>query len=323
MRDMRIFVTGEQGNLARAIAAELATHAHIRVVDPEFPTRVVSGHHRWPELDVTDRRSLVAAIQASQADVVVHSAAIVNTDKCAGSPQRCVDSNVLGTLNVLEACAESGARLMYFSTTATYDPQAPRPFTEYTRQRPPTLYGITKYAGEMLVTGQSVVPHVVVRPCFVYGDPPYDHSSQLCRIATHQALRGMTGKHGGTPRVTLDPAALKDYMRVEDFATAVVALLELNQFDGTAYNVSAMSERPMREYFSTLESFLGLGQLDMEWDAAADYMRDHVVDSSRLRKATGWRPTWVMEAGVSKLAMNAEAYARANMRTAVGELLYA
>lgn len=326
MKKIRVMFTGEEGNLAKAISAALNGHPFIEVVEPSLPVSYVGGHHPWPELDVTNPTLMKTAVQISQANVVVHSAAVVNTDKCAGNPQRSVDVNILGTQNVIAACSEAGAKLMYFSTTATYDPSPnmPRPFVESSPQKPPTLYGITKYAGELLVTGQKEVPYTVVRPCFIYGDPPRDHSSQLCRVAVHHVLKTRTNKAGPTPRVTLNPLAFKDYMRVEDFADAVVKLLELNSYIGHAFNVSAMVARPMRAYFDLLAYCLDKQRvpLDMLWLPESDYMGDHIVDSSLLRNTTGWKPKYTMEDGVLKLAVAAEKYAIA-CRDKGAELLYA
>lgn len=319
---MKILFTGEQGQLARTIMARLGSEYVVKV-DDAHKTRV-SKHHPWLELNVTDPIALCNAFTDEKPDVVVHSAAVVNTDKCAADPARSVAVNLMGTQNVLDACRHFGAKMLYFSTTATYDP-APnmqRPFTEFSPQRAPTMYGITKYAGEMLVTGQRKVPYMVVRPCFIYGDPPFDHSSQLCRVAVHEALRQLWPQEAGpAPAVTLDPNALKDYMRVEDFAVAVCQILELDSWKGEVFNVSAMKPRPMGQYFDMLRRAMRISHLDMTWRPEADYMGDHTVDSSRLRACTGWRSEICMEDGIQMLALAAMKYVR-DCKSGRNTLLY-
>lgn len=307
---MKIFITGEAGQLARRLNESLTAAGHT-IVDSQRAAsgndqwrKVVSGHHPWPEMDVRDYNEVLQAFRDQKPDIVIHSAAVVNTDKCSHNPKTAIDVNLLGTHNVLQACRKTGAKLVYFSTTATYDPHpsTPRPFKETTPQRPPTLYGITKFAGELLVTGQQEVPWMVIRPCFVYGDPPYDHSSQLCRLAVHTALQQLwPEKAGPTLKVTLNPDSLKDYMRVEDFSAAVTKLLTLSRFpDCEIFNVSGSDPRPMGDYFRQL-AHLFQQDLDMKWDPDADYMRDHLVDSRKLRFMTGWAPRIHWADGIVKL----------------------
>lgn len=315
----KILFTGEQGNLARNIAAMLPAE-EFKVLRPDAGRRV-SNHHPWPEMDILNHH-FGRIVREMKPDIVVHSAAVVNTDKCAADPRRSIDVNLLGTHCVLEACESAGAKLVFFSTTATYDPNPlfPRPFTESSSQRPPTLYGITKYAAEMLVTGQADVPFSVIRPCFIFGDPPHDHSSQLCRVAVHSLLKKYwPEKAGPTPQVTLDPFSLKDYMRVEDFAQAVVSVLQRDLW-GQTFNVSYGTPRPMGWYFTSMEETMGI-PLDMEWLPERDYMGDHVVDSTRLRVATGWEPRTPQALGIFDLVKAATQYVN-DCKEGRQELLY-
>jgi dTDP-glucose 4,6-dehydratase len=308
---MRVIFTGEEGNLATGCATALREAG---VVVPSVNPRLKSvqtRYHPWPELSL-DKQAVAAAIRETEADVVVHTAALVNTDKCQADPREAINVNLWRTHCVLEACGETGARLLYFSTTATYDPRADRPFVESTEQRPPTLYGITKLAGEHLVCGQKIVPWMVVRPCFVFGHPPRDHSSQICKMAVHQALleSDKPERAGLTREVTLNPKCHKDYMPLQDFAEAVVAMLTKGRW-GEIYNVAAEADRPMGEYFDTLRDEFGLAALDMEWLAHEDYMQDHVVSSDKLRRDTGWKPKIDPIKAVRRLAAEARDYVRA------------
>lgn len=313
----KILFTGEQGNLARNIAAILPRD-QFEVLSPDAGRRV-SNHHPWPEVDILNHKFGII-VKEVKPDIVVHSAAVVNTDKCAADPRRSIDVNLLGTHCVLEACEDVGAKLVFFSTTATYDPGVSRPYTEFSAQRPPTLYGITKYAAEMLVTGQHQVPNVVIRPCFIYGDPPHDHSSQLCRIAVHSLLKATWPEMAGPlPNVTLDPDCKKDYMRVEDFASAVASLLG-KEYWGEIFNVSYGFPHPMGWYFMELEKALGV-PLHMAWSPESDYMGDHVVSSSRLRACTEWEPAVPPEDGIRWLAESTKRYVAA-CKAGTEQLLY-
>jgi len=307
---MRILFTGEEGNLAMGCAKALREAGVSVVTIPARLTKVQTKYHPWPELCL-DKHMIACAIHETQANVVVHTAALVNTDKCQADPREAIDVNLWKTHCVLDACRDTKAHLLYFSTTATYDPKAQRPFTEETEQKPPTLYGITKLAGEHLVCGQKAVPWMVVRPCFVFGHPPRDHSSQICKIAVHQALLEsiIPERAGPTRRVTLSPNYRKDYMPLQDFAEAVVSMLIRGRW-GEVYNVSIENSRPMREYFNALRKAFGVPDLDMEWVPQDDYMGDHVVSSAKLRRDTGWKPKIDPIHAVHVLASEARAYVK-------------
>jgi nucleoside-diphosphate-sugar epimerase len=317
----RILFTGEEGNLAQGLIRELE---HI----PEFEIceshprlkKIHTKYHPWPELDLASG-TMIDAIRETSAEIIVHIAAIVNTDKCDNDPKMAIDANLLGTQQVLQACQETGVKLIYYSTTATYDPAAPRPFTEISNQRPPTLYGITKLAGEHLVCGQSKVPWIVIRPCFVFGHPPRDHSSQICKIAVHQSLlKHWPEKAGPIPHVTLDPENLKDYMTTKDFCRGVASVMQGDHW-GQIFNISNGEPIKMGQFFEVLREALGTDKLDMVWEPEADYMGHHIVSNSKITALTDWKPSDDPLDGVRKLAGDTEEYVK-RCKEGKAELLY-
>ena len=284
---MKIFITGEAGLLAWAIKQQAAAFGIEVLSAPIGLTSKVTEHHAWRELNVLSS-TFLHTIKQLKPDCIIHSAAVVNTDKCLANPQRCVEVNLHGTRLVLETCQKLKIPILYLSTTATYEPKQHLPLVETSLQRPKTLYGITKYAGECLVTGQNIAPWLVLRPCFIFGDPPRDHSSQLCRVVMHYFIKKyLPGEAGPIPRVTLDPYKVKDYMRVEDFARAVLMVIEkFWPFKiSKIFNVSIEQARPMIEYFNATNI-----PLELEWVRQEDYLGHHVVSSAKLRESIDWQP---------------------------------
>lgn len=317
----RILFTGEEGNLAQGLIRELESAGEtIEIVQPHAKHKAPqTKYHPWPELILNN---IAPVIRETKADVVVHTAAIVNTDKCDNDPKNAIEVNLLLTQRVLKACEETGAKLVYYSTTATFDPSAPRPFSEITNQRPPTLYGITKLAGEHLVCGQTKVPWIVIRPCFVFGHPPRDHSSQICKMAVHQALlQHWTERAGPTPRVTLDPENLKDYMTTEDFSKAVAHVIYGVHNWGQIFNISNGEPVKMGAFFEVLREALQVPRLDMIWEPEADYMGHHIVSNAKVTTLTEWRPSIKPFDGVRALAKEAVQYVQ-DCKSGKAELLY-
>ena len=307
---MNIWLTGEGGSLALALSVSLIGNKDMHVLKaPEMWKKHVSLHHGEKEVDImaTSFEHRMLNLLDPRPDVIVHFAAVVNTDKCEHRPQECVDVNVEGTRRVLEVCKKLKCKMLYISTTATYDVTVKRPYVETSAQNPMTIYGITKYAGELLVRNQTQVPWVVIRPCFILGNAPTDHSSQLVRVAMHSALKKLwSEKAGATPQVTLNPFAMKDYMPIGDFSAALISVLtNWAKTEGQVFNVSNMCCRPMGVYFEYLKTVMAdmhSTEIDMAWLPKSDYMGDHIVDSSKLRKTTGWKPVGDIEKQICLLA---------------------
>jgi dTDP-4-dehydrorhamnose reductase len=114
---MRVFITGNRGQLGRALK---------RALEGE----TVTGCD-LPEVDITDRAAIRAAIAACRPDVVIHAAAWTDVDGCARDPERAYRVNALGTQNVALACAEVGAALVYISTNEVFDGTATEPYREW------------------------------------------------------------------------------------------------------------------------------------------------------------------------------------------------
>nr|HID14027.1 NAD-dependent epimerase/dehydratase family protein [Anaerolineae bacterium] len=134
---MHIFITGYKGQLGQALYAALAEHT-------------LAGCD-LPELDITDREAIGAAIADFAPDVVIHGAAWTNVDGCARDPEKAYRVNALGTQNVALACAEADAAMVYISTNEVFDGEAHEPYREWDPPHPINPYGRSKAAGEWFV----------------------------------------------------------------------------------------------------------------------------------------------------------------------------
>lgn len=119
------------------------------------------------ELDITDGTAVAASIQAHRPDAVVNCAAFHNVDRCEDEPGNAFAANALAVNAMAQACANQGAVFVTMSTDYVFDGEAGRPYTEADPPRPISAYGVSKYAGELLVM-RLQSPAYVVRTCGVY-----------------------------------------------------------------------------------------------------------------------------------------------------------
>jgi nucleoside-diphosphate-sugar epimerase len=148
---MRILVTGSSGHLGEALMRRLQQTNH-DVVGLDATASIFTGH----QASVADPVAVAEAIRG--VDAVVHTAALHKPHVATHARQEFVDTNISGTLNLLENSVAAGVtRFIYTSTTSAFgDALVPRPhepaawITEDVADRPKNIYGVTKAAAEDL-----------------------------------------------------------------------------------------------------------------------------------------------------------------------------
>lgn len=130
---------------------------------------LVSPSHA--ELDITDAQAVEQALVQHVPDAVVNCAAFHNVERCESEPQRAFAANALAVDAIARACAGRGTLFVTVSTDYVFDGELGRPYTEADRPRPVSAYGVSKYAGELLVL-RLQSPAYVVRTCGVYATRP-------------------------------------------------------------------------------------------------------------------------------------------------------
>jgi len=121
------------------------------------------------KLDITQREEVISFINEVKPQIVVHAASIGNVDYCETHKEEAYKVNVEGTKNVLDACLNEGAKIVFASSNAIYDGTNP-PYDEKSKVNPLDVYGKTKVEGEELIK-KSNAPYVILRLMTMYGWP--------------------------------------------------------------------------------------------------------------------------------------------------------
>jgi len=190
---MRIFITGCKGQLGRALYTVLAEH-------------ILSGCD-LPELDITDREAIGAAIADFAPDVVIHAAAWTDVDGCARDPDQAYRANALGAQNVALACAACDAAMVYVSTNEVFDGAATEPYREWDLPNPINPYARSKAAGEWFVR-HLLTRFYIARTAWLYapGGRNFSNPHRIIQLAEeHGSLKVVTDEIGN-PTYALDLA---------------------------------------------------------------------------------------------------------------------
>lgn len=144
----KIYITGICGLLGSAIVKELSCKYDIcgvDIADTHIPDCKVE------RFDLTDKEQLVNSIRTFKPDIVIHTAAAINVDRCETERETTYKLNVEVTENIANICDEDGIKMIYVSTDAVYDGEKKGLYTEEDEVNPINYYGQTKLDGEYAV----------------------------------------------------------------------------------------------------------------------------------------------------------------------------
>ncbi len=161
----KILITGASGLLGNWIA-KFASKDYIVT-----PTDVVeSPLSNVIKADITDLAALQILFQSAKPNTVIHTASETNVDKCEIEKDRAWKINVEGTRNIVEACRQTNAKLIYISTDYVFDGEKGM-YSEEDTPNPLNFYGLTKLEGERQASKSS--PNMaILRTSVLYGTHP-------------------------------------------------------------------------------------------------------------------------------------------------------
>ncbi len=237
--------------------------------------------------DICDESAVNNAV--ADCDAVVHFAAETHVDNSIHGPKPFVDTNVVGTYQILEAVRQHQKRLHHISTDEVYgDLELDSPkFNEKTAYNPSSPYSATKAASDHLVRAwiRSYGVQATLSNCSNnYG--PYQHVEKFIPRQITEILEGRKPKLYGSGQ------NIRDWIHAEDHSSGVLAILE-NGKVGETYLIGADGEKSNKEVVETLLELMGKDRSDYEHveDRPGHDLR-YAIESSKIRAELGWQPKY-------------------------------
>lgn len=159
---MKIFITGGSGLLGSKVA-EIALARGDEVFSGYAHNLPKFG--RAAKFDLMDEKSISELVRMVQPEVIIHSAALTDVDRCEREPELAHKMNVEGTRAVAEAAEKAGSFLVYISTDYVFDGHRGM-YREDDETNPVSYYGYSKLLGEQFCQG------CIARTCVIYGSRP-------------------------------------------------------------------------------------------------------------------------------------------------------
>ena len=252
--------------------------------------------------DVRDLNSVRRLVEG--ADVVYHLAALIAIPYSYHAPRSYVDTNVIGTMNVLEAARELGTpRVVHTSTSEVYGTARMVPINEDHPLQGQSPYSASKIGADKLAESYSLafgVPVATLRPFNTFG--PRQSTRAVIPTILAQLSAGLERISLGDLRPTRDFSFVTDtaaaFMAVGDAPAEAVVGRVLNSGTGEEISIGELAALVCEVTGRSAEIVQDEARLR---PAASEVMR-LVCDSSRLRTATGWRPKQDLRTGLAKTA---------------------
>ncbi len=229
-------------------------------------------------------------------DAVVNFAAESHVDRSIAGPRVFVETNVLGTQNLLEAARRHGVgRFVQVSTDEVYGSLGPDdpPFTEKSSLEPNSPYSASKASADLLCRSyhETYGMNVMITRCSNnYG--PYQYPEKLIPSFIRHALADKPVPLYG------DGMNVRDWLHVEDHCRAVARVMEGGE-PGEVYNVGGSNEHTNLEITKLILDHLGKPEDLISYVTdRLGHDRRYAIDSTHLQETLGWSPEHDFEAGI-------------------------
>jgi len=272
--------------------------------------------HVFVQGDIGDTALVTQLLQQHQPRAVLHFAAESHVDRSIHGPLDFIQTNVVGTCQLLEsvraywsalpAYQQSHFRFLHVSTDEVYgslSPDAPA-FTETHPYEPNSPYAASKAASDHMVRAWHHtygLPVLTTHCSNNYG--PYHFPEKLIPLVIHHALSGKPLPVYG------DGMQVRDWLFVEDHCRAIERVLQAGT-PGETYNIGGWNEKPNIEVVKTLCHLLDELQPRADGQSYASqiaYVKDraghdrrYAIDAGKIHNSLGWQPVETFETGLRK-----------------------
>lgn len=303
---MTILVTGGAGYIGSHVVRQLGERGEKVLVLDNLSTGFRSAvlHGELVVGDTGDRELVSRLLREHQVDTVMHFAAHTIVPESVSDPLKYYGNNTCSTRSLLQCCQEAGvAHFVFSSTAAVYGIPTGGVAAEDSPTQPINPYGTSKLMSEWMLrdlAAASALRYVVLRYFNVAGCDPggrIGQSTLKATLLTKVACEAAVGKRPhvsifGTDYPTADGTGVRDYIHVEDLASAHLRALDYLRAggDSTTLNCGYGHGYSVRELLATVNEVNGADLTTLESPRRAGDPPSLVARAERIRSVLGWTP---------------------------------
>ena len=296
---MNILVTGGAGFIGSNLVDRLIGKGDKVVIIDNLSTGKIENVRngaKFYQLDICNKK-IVDVFKKENIDIVYHKAAQVDVQKSIENPIFDGNVNILGTINILEACKATNAKkIIYSSSAAVYGDPKYLGIDEEHPINPISYYGISKYTPENYMRMYNElynIDYTILRYSNVYGiGQESKGEGGIIDIFIKKLLKGES------PIIFGDGSITRDFIYVEDIVEANIKAL--NRGSKEVFNIGTGKETSIKELFHMIKKI-------MDIDIKAEYGKEQKGDIknsffniNKAKEKLGWTPQYRLKEGLIK-----------------------
>lgn len=316
--ERKIIVTGGAGfigaNLLHLMIPKYPQYLFINIDCLSYAGNLLSlkgienrPNYKFEKIDITDNKTLTGCFEKYRPDGIIHLAAETHVDKSITRPTEFINTNIIGTFNLLELVRQfsdknKSIRYHHVSTDEVFGSVNGRShFTEQSQYRPNSPYAASKAAADHLARAWHKtygLDIVVTNCCNNFG--PYQYPEKLIPLTIRNAKEGLLIPIYG------DGKNIRDWIYVEDHCRAVDTVFHNGQ-SGRTYNIGARTEieniETVRMICRIMDELLEGGPREKLIKFVEDrpgHDRRYAIDPSLIETELNWKPECSFEDGLKK-----------------------
>lgn len=298
LKDATVLISGATGFIGRHLARTLnISGAHVYGLSRAGASDFTDGY--CIACDISDRARVNEVIHEVRPSYIFHLAANKARSADIKDFRQCIDQNLIGTLNLLEACqlSSSNSRFITLGTCEEYG-GADAPYFETMREMPVSAYSCSKVAvTQLLQTFHRIhgFPVVVLRPSLAYG--PGQGDEMFLPALIRALLRGQRFAMSRGEQT-------RDYVYIDDVIAALLRAAVCSDATGQVINISSGEPSKIIDVTklvvgligNSVESLLDIGKIEYRQGEAMSYW----ADRSRAKNLLGWEPGVSLRDGLAR-----------------------
>jgi CDP-glucose 4,6-dehydratase len=304
-KNKRVAVTGASGFIGAAICNELHLQgakvcALARRTDAEiFKVRGLNGKIAVKKCDVNEIKSIEKCLSESRAEYVFNLAATTSMGYAFNNPLEAMQTNVMGTGNVLEVCRKRGIKIVHASSTKAYGEQKKKVLDDNAPLESKLTYGLSKGLADRIAMNYFEnygLQGAIIRVTNAYG--PYDLGQRLIPNTIRSVM------HGEKITVYGDGLAKRDWVYIDDIVDAYLRVAEKSsekKICGQAFNIGIGKNMTINQTVKKIAELMGAKNTGIEHRQRTfpEEMESN-VSAQKAHKLLGWKASHGFEKGLQE-----------------------
>lgn len=321
---MKILITGGAGFIGAALAGAMAARGdHVVIVDnfndyydPQLKRDRLSAMlcdqpYTLYKADIRDSKKMLRIFTKEQPDSVMHLAAMAGVRNSISDPLLYEETNVRGTLNLLEAARRTGVtNFVYASSSSVYGANTKQPFSESDMTDAPMCpYAATKKATELLAytyTSLYSIPTTGLRFFTVYGPWGRPDMGVFKFVANIVDGKTIDIYNNGNMR--------RNFTYIDDIVSGIITCIDATLPGANIMNIGGDRDEALMDYIAAVEKHANKRAKKNMMPMQQGDVQSTVADIRKLRKL-GWKPTTRIDKGVQNFVAWYQSYYHTPQRT--------